>query len=189
MRIITPRKNNKGNHNKKHHNNIDDQQELTIGKNKPTGEEQQEGKNNKKAKSNNRRKRIRKNKNLTIVTCNANGIKGKINSLESMLQATKAHIALITETKLPEKQKINIKGYKWIEKKQNRRRRRHPCSTGYIKTRHRRQHKRRHRRSGNTMDTIRMQTTKHQYRILLRTPRKWKNRKSKRNIRNSRPPN
>ena len=33
-----------------------------------------------------------------------------------MLQATKAHIALITETKLPEKQKINIKGCKWIEK-------------------------------------------------------------------------
>ena len=30
-------------------------------------------------------------------------MKGKINSLESMLQATKAHVTLITETKLPEK--------------------------------------------------------------------------------------
>ena len=28
----------------------------------------------------------------------------------------KIHVALITETKLKEKQKINIKGYKWIGK-------------------------------------------------------------------------
>ena len=38
-----------------------------------------------------------------------------------MLQATKAHIALITETKLPEKQKKNIKGYKWIGKNRKNR--------------------------------------------------------------------
>ena len=115
---ITLTKNNKGTHNENNHNNSDDQQELTIGRIKPTKEEQQEENyNNTKAKSNNRRKWIRKNKNLTIVTCNVNGIKGKINSLESMLQATKAHIALITDTKLPEKQKINIKGYKWKRKK------------------------------------------------------------------------
>ena len=87
-------------------NHSDDQQELTIGRNQPTrAEQQEENNNNKKAKNNNGRKQIRQNKNLTIVTCNVNGIKGKINNLESMLQATKAHIALITETKLPEKQK------------------------------------------------------------------------------------
>ena len=37
-------------------------------------------------------------------------------SLESLLEAEKIQIALITETKLREKQKINIKGYKWIGK-------------------------------------------------------------------------
>ena len=41
--------------------------------------------------------------NLSMAACNVNGIKGKFDSLESMLQAAKAHIALITETKLPEK--------------------------------------------------------------------------------------
>ena len=43
-------------------------------------------------------------------------MKGKIRSLESLLEAEKIQIALITETKLKEKQKINIKGYKWIGK-------------------------------------------------------------------------
>ena len=63
-----------------------------------------------------RRTKIRKNKNLTIVTSNINGLKGKIKSLESLLESEKIHIALITETKLKEKQKVNIKGYKWIGK-------------------------------------------------------------------------
>ena len=67
-------------------------------------------------KEKNKRKKIRKNKNLTIAAINANGMKGKIRSLESLLEAEKIQIALITETKLKEKQKINIKGYKWIGK-------------------------------------------------------------------------
>ena len=71
-------------------------------------------KNNRTTKG--KRTRIRKNKNLTIAVININGVKGKIKSLESLLEAEKIQVALITETKLKEKQKINIKGYKWIGK-------------------------------------------------------------------------
>ena len=63
-----------------------------------------------------KRKRIRKNKTLTLAAININGIKWKIRSLENLLQSEKIGIALITETKLPGKDKINIKGYKWIGK-------------------------------------------------------------------------
>ena len=52
-------------------------------------------------------------KTLTIAAINVNGMKGKIRSLESLLEAEKIQIALITETELKEKQKRNIKGYKW----------------------------------------------------------------------------
>lgn len=61
-----------------------------------------------------RRKRIRKNKQLRIAAVNVRGIKGKIKSLESMLNVVKIDIALIPETKLENQTKINIKGYKWI---------------------------------------------------------------------------
>ena len=63
-----------------------------------------------------KRVRIKKNKNLTIAAINPNGIKGKLDSIESLLTAVNIHIALISETKLTKNQKINIKGYKWIGK-------------------------------------------------------------------------
>ena len=63
-----------------------------------------------------KRRRIRKNKELTITTINVRGIKGKIKSLESLLQAEKIDIALITETKMRKGHQISIKGYRWIEK-------------------------------------------------------------------------
>ena len=63
-----------------------------------------------------KRKRIRINKELTITTINVRGIKGKIKSLESLLQAEKIDIALITETKMRKGDQISIKGYRWIEK-------------------------------------------------------------------------
>ena len=71
-----------------------------------------------------RRTKIRKNKNLTIATINVSGLKGKIKSLESLLESEKNHIALTTKTNLKEKEKVNIKGYKWIGKEQKRERRR-----------------------------------------------------------------
>ena len=64
----------------------------------------------------NKQRRIRKNKELTITTINVRGIKGKIKSLESLLQAEKIDIALITETKMKKGDQISIKGYRWIEK-------------------------------------------------------------------------
>ena len=63
-----------------------------------------------------KRVRIKKNKNLTIAAINPNGIKGRLDSIESLLTAVNIHIALISETKLTKNQKINIKGYKWIGK-------------------------------------------------------------------------
>ena len=63
-----------------------------------------------------KRRRIRKNKELTITTINVRGIKSKIKSLESLLQAEKIDIALITETKMRKGDQISIKGYRWIEK-------------------------------------------------------------------------
>ena len=63
-----------------------------------------------------KRRRIRKNKELTITTINVRRIKGKIKSLESLLQAEKIDIALITETKMRKGDQISIKGYRWIEK-------------------------------------------------------------------------
>ena len=51
---------------------------------------------------------------------NVRGIKSKVKSIESLLKATKASIALISETKLDKNQQINIKGYKWIGKNRNR---------------------------------------------------------------------
>ena len=63
-----------------------------------------------------RRPRIRKNKNLTIASINTNGIKGKIRSIQTLPEAEKVDIALITESKLNNKESANIKGYKWIGK-------------------------------------------------------------------------
>ena len=63
-----------------------------------------------------RRKRIRKNKEITIATINVRGLKGKIKSLQSLLQTEKITIALITETMLKKGEKISIKGYRWAEK-------------------------------------------------------------------------
>ncbi len=67
-------------------------------------------------KNKQKRKRIRKNKKLTIAAINARGIKGKIKSLESLLDAYKIDIVLLTETMLKNKEGLNIKGYKWIGK-------------------------------------------------------------------------
>ena len=47
---------------------------------------------------------------------NVRGIKGKVRSIESLLEAAKIDIALITETKLPKSENISIKGYRWIAK-------------------------------------------------------------------------
>ena len=75
-----------------------------------------QGNNQEKKKKQNKRKRIRKNKTLTIAAININGIKGKIRSLETLMESEEIGIALITETKLQRNEKINIKGYKWIGK-------------------------------------------------------------------------
>ena len=102
--------------------------EITLGRyaclnNQTDREEKEEYETQKqhqvKTKTKKKRKRIRKNKNLTIAVVNVNGIKGKIRSLESMLQTEKVTIALITETKLTGKQGINIRGYTWIGKNRN----------------------------------------------------------------------
>ena len=45
---------------------------------------------------------------------NVRGIIGKVRSIESLLEAAKIDIALITETKLPKSENISIKGYRWI---------------------------------------------------------------------------
>ncbi len=74
----------------------------------------QENNKNKKKKG----KNSRKYKKLTVATINARGIKGKIRSLETLLDAYKIDIVLLTETMLKNKEGINIKGYKWIGKKQ-----------------------------------------------------------------------
>ena len=63
-----------------------------------------------------RRKRIRKNKEITIATINVRGLKGKIKSLESLLQTEKIAIALITETMWKKGEKISIKRYRWADK-------------------------------------------------------------------------
>ena len=47
---------------------------------------------------------------------NVRGIKGKVRSIESLLEAAKIDIAIITETKLPKSENISIKGYRWIAK-------------------------------------------------------------------------
>ena len=56
------------------------------------------------------------NKNLTIIAVNIRGAKGKIKSLESMMNTEKEDIALLSETNLKGKETINIKGYRWIGK-------------------------------------------------------------------------
>ena len=63
-----------------------------------------------------RRKRIRKNKEITIATINVRGMKGKIRSLESVLNTEKIAIALITETQMKKGEKISIKGYRWVHR-------------------------------------------------------------------------
>ena len=63
-----------------------------------------------------KRKRIRKNKEITVVAINVRGLKGKIKSLQSLLQAEKVDIALITETKMKTGDQISIKGYRWVGK-------------------------------------------------------------------------
>ena len=62
------------------------------------------------------RKRIRKNTEITTATVNVRGLKGKIRSLESLLQTEKITIALITETMMKKGDQISIKGYRWIDK-------------------------------------------------------------------------
>ena len=83
--------------------------------NNESGVESQTVKNKK------RRKRIRKNKTLTVAAVNIRGVKGKIRSLESLLDAYKIDIVLISETMLKNNEQLNIKGYKWVGK--NRRNR------------------------------------------------------------------
>ena len=61
-------------------------------------------------------KRIWKNKEITIATINTKGMRGKIKSLESLLQKEKITIALITETMLKKVEQISIKGYRWIDR-------------------------------------------------------------------------
>ena len=63
-----------------------------------------------------KRKRIRKNKEITVVAINVRGLKGKIKSLQSLLQAEKVDIALITETKMKTGDQISIKRYRWVGK-------------------------------------------------------------------------
>ncbi len=63
-----------------------------------------------------KRKRIKKNTQITIAAINVRGAKGKIRSMESLLQTEKIQIALITETMFNNKEAYNIKGYKWIGK-------------------------------------------------------------------------
>ena len=61
-----------------------------------------------------KRRRTRKNKEISIAVMNVRGIKGKIKSLEAIVQTQKTKIALITETHLKNNETINIKGYKWL---------------------------------------------------------------------------
>ena len=137
------------------------------------------------------RPRIRKNKQLTIVTVNVRGIKSKIMSMESLLTATKADVALITETKLEKKPTNQHQRIQMDSKKQKQKRRwgRNPNKKHNLPTSKRRQHSRRTPRPGNQVDNTRNQTKKHSNRSLLRTPRKRKNRESNRNIQKPGNPN
>ena len=63
-----------------------------------------------------RRQKIMKNKEITIANINVRGLKGKIKSLEFLLQTEKIAIALITETMLKKGETILIKGYRWADK-------------------------------------------------------------------------
>ena len=137
-------------------------QEITLGryaclqieepenKTERRGTEQTESNNtNPQRPKKPKRKRIRKNKHIVVALVNVNGIKGKIKSLESMLQAEKVGIALITETKLAQNSKVNVRGYRWSgknRKKQNRRWSRNTSSGKTGKVCIRRQYQRRIRR-------------------------------------------
>ena len=90
--------------------------EMNHDANEDGKENQQWERNWKNNVAHKRRKRIRKNKEITIATTNVRGIKGKIRSLESLLQAKKVTIALITETMLKKGDQISIKLYRWIDK-------------------------------------------------------------------------
>ncbi len=57
-----------------------------------------------------------KNMHLKLLSINVRGIKSKLKSLESTLQATGTHIAGISETHLQPKEIIHIEGYVWIHK-------------------------------------------------------------------------
>ena len=61
-------------------------------------------------KNRNKRQRIRKNKEITIATVNVRGLKGKIKSLESLLQMEQITTALLTETMMNKNDQISIKG-------------------------------------------------------------------------------
>ena len=63
-----------------------------------------------------KRPRNRKNKEIKIMAINVRGAKGKITSLQTLLQAEDIQIALITETLFKADETYNIKGYKWIGK-------------------------------------------------------------------------
>ena len=79
-------------------------------------EENTENKEETKCSNDKNRKRIRKNKELTILTINARGVKGKMKSIETIVDTEKPDLLLITETHLKGKERMNIKGHKWIGK-------------------------------------------------------------------------
>ena len=56
-----------------------------------------------------------------MANINTNGIKGKTKSLQTLLYAENIDIALISESKLTNKETANIKGYKWIGKNRKNR--------------------------------------------------------------------
>ena len=59
-----------------------------------------------------RRPRIKKNKKLVVASIDTNGLQWKTKSLQTLLHAERNDIALISESKLTNKETANIKGYK-----------------------------------------------------------------------------
>ena len=75
---------------------------------------------NKKGRTKNRGNNPNKKEKLQIMYVNANGISGKIQSLEDNIQETECNIICITETKL-RNNPPTIEGYNWETKnRQNR---------------------------------------------------------------------
>ncbi len=61
-----------------------------------------------------KRPRNRKNKEINIACINVRGAKGKMRSMQSLVEAENLHITLITETMFKGDEKYNIKGQKWV---------------------------------------------------------------------------